>query len=148
MFPRGANASALWRFAGVNDCCNNAAFACASHTDRAQCRSFVLVDGSCSVVAIYSLFVVPPIAVSRRWSGPAILKKAPMYPPVAWVSNEVNPAPPAPTGRACVECSAVGDCWMVANVAVIASSVSREQSWARVGGTTLSTCPNLEIPQV
>ena len=85
------------------------------------------VGGLCSDVAT-SLFVVPPIAVSRCWSGPDILKKAPMYPPDAWVSTEVSPAPPAPTGKACVDFSVVGDCCMVENVVGIASSLFLLQS--------------------
>ncbi len=107
----------------------------------------MLADGSWRVAAT-SLFVVPPIALSLCCSGLAILKNAPIYQPAAWASSEVSPAPPAPTGKVCVEFSDVGDCWMVAKVAVIASSLSLAKSLARAGGITLSTCPNLEIPQV
>jgi len=119
----------------------------ASHTALAHCRSFLYVGGL-HIAAATSLFVEPPIVVNRCWSGPAIRKKAPIYPPAAWVSMEVRPAPHAPTGKVCVEFSVVGDCWMVEKVAAIASSLSLAKSWAKAGGTALSTCPNFEILQV
>jgi len=77
MSPLEAMRSTVWSYAIEKDSCFCLVIVSwALHTDVPQWKDSLTANGFCNVDAT-SLFVDPPMVVSRWWSGPDILKNAP-----------------------------------------------------------------------